>query len=170
MKEQTLVVIKPGAVKHRLAGTILSALEQVPKGMRIVDVKLFELTALQAAAFYEEHRGHEYFNDLVERTSSGPGLAVVIEGDGAVDAVRQWIGPTDPRMGDPNVHLRAKYGFALSDNALHASDSAAAFAREIGFVYVKPAQNSIGGRDALNSMPDVEIEIEIDDSEPGQSR
>lgn len=136
-KERTLAIIKPGAFKSRQAGPILSEIQA--KGFTIVDMRLVRFTADQARAFYAAHAGRPYFEGLVEHQTSGPSVALVLEGPvngaGAIQKWRDLMGPTDPSLGTATVHLRAKYGYGMPGNAVHGSDSPEEFQRESDIVF-----------------------------------
>lgn len=173
MNERTLVVIKPGAVKHHQMGSILGALEaEGLRGLKIVEVRYLTMVPAQAQAFYAEHAGQAFFPGLIEHATQGPCLAVVMEGEGAVSRLRALVGPTEPIMGDSRFHLRAKYGFNLPDNALHASDSAAAFERELDIITPKPVINYAewpSSKGPLSPIPPIEVTIAAEAPAPESS-
>src|SRR4030043_1603227 len=92
--ERTLVLIKPDAMQRRLAGTIISRLEK--RGLKIVAMKLLQVDKALAQRHYSVHKDKAFFSDLVEFIISSPIIAIVFEGEKAIDAVRQTMGTTDP--------------------------------------------------------------------------
>jgi nucleoside-diphosphate kinase len=136
-KERTLAIIKPGAFKSRHAGPIIADIQA--RGFNIVDMRMVRFTDDQAKAFYAEHAGRAYFQGLVDHQTSGPCVALILEGTVAkpnvIQGWRDVMGPTDPSLGTATAHLRAKYGYGMPGNALHGSDSAEAFAREVGVAF-----------------------------------
>jgi len=131
MFQHTCAVIKPDAVRDGNIGNILA--EIVKNDMRIFDLYMIELTTDQAKGFYVEHEGRPYFRPLVDFTTSGKMVAMVLAGEDAISRWRQLIGSTDPAKAAPNT-LRAKFGQGTPNNALHGSDSPTSAEREIGFL------------------------------------
>lgn len=125
--EQTFVMIKPDGVKRGLVGEIISRFER--KGFRIRALKLKWLTREEAEKLYEIHKGKPFFKDLVDFVTSGPVVAMILEGDSAIDVVRLMIGPTDGRKAPPGT-IRGDYALDIGANIIHASDSREAFERE----------------------------------------
>ena len=132
MPERTLCVIKPNAVARRKIGAIISRFEDA--GMGIAALRLAALRRDQAEAFYAEHAGKGFFQRLVAFMTSGPVVAMAIEGDGAVARCREIMGATDPAAAAPGT-IRALYGDNMTENAVHGSDSPASAAREIAFYF-----------------------------------
>lgn len=120
VKEETFVMIKPDAVKRGLIGEIISRIEK--KGLRIKALKMKWLTREEAEKLYEEHRGKHFFNDLIEFVTSAPVVAMIVEGDNAVDVLRRMIGPTDGRQAPPGT-IRGDFSLSVQENVIHASDS-----------------------------------------------
>lgn len=125
--EQTFVMIKPDGVKRGLVGEIISRFER--KGFRIRALKLKWLTREEAEKLYEIHKGKPFFKELVDFVTSGPVVAMILEGDSAIDVVRLMIGPTDGRKAPPGT-IRGDYALDIGANIIHASDSREAFERE----------------------------------------
>jgi len=132
MPERTLCVIKPNAVARRKIGAIVARFEDA--GMRIAALRLTSLSRDRAEAFYAEHTDKAFFARLVAFMTSGPVVAMAIEGDGAVARCREIMGATDPAAAAPGT-IRALYGDNLTENAVHGSDSRASAAREIAFYF-----------------------------------
>jgi nucleoside-diphosphate kinase len=125
--EKTFVMIKPDAVKRGLIGEIISRFER--KGLIIKALKMVKLSKEKAEELYSVHRDKPFFNDLVEFVTSGPVVAMVLEGDSAIDVVRILIGSTDGRKAAPGT-IRGDFALAIQENVVHASDSLESFERE----------------------------------------
>jgi nucleoside-diphosphate kinase len=126
--ERTLVLCKPDAVERGLVGEVVDRLER--KGLRLVAMDLRVLDEAVAKAHYAEHEGKPFFDELVSFITSGPLVAICVEGLDAVAAVRVLMGPTDPVQAPPGS-IRGDYGLAIGRNLVHGSDSAASATREI---------------------------------------
>ncbi len=128
MAERTLVLIKPDAMRRRLAGEIISRLEQ--RGFELRAAKLVDVDAELAERHYAEHTEKPFFGELVEFITSGPTLALVVEGASAVSVVRTTIGATNPANAAPGT-IRGDLALAMPDNLVHGSDSPESAEREI---------------------------------------
>ena len=128
MAERTLVLIKPDAIKRRLAGEILARFER--RGLELAAAKLVRVARGLAEEHYSEHSEKPFFEELVEFITSGPTLALVLEGDGAIAVVRTTIGATNPTNADPGT-IRGDLALAMPDNLVHGSDSPESAVREI---------------------------------------
>jgi nucleoside-diphosphate kinase len=128
----TLAIVKPDAVAAGHAGRILAHLEQA--GFAVRAARLVRLSTPQAEAFYAVHRERPFFRSLVTFMTSGPALALVLERDAAVAALREAIGATDPAEAKAGT-IRKLYAQSKERNAIHASDSAENAAREVGFFF-----------------------------------
>jgi nucleoside-diphosphate kinase len=128
----TLAIIKPDAVAAGYAGRILAHLEQA--GFAVRAARLVRLTTAQAEAFYAVHRERPFFRSLVTFMTSGPALALVLQRDAAVAALREAIGATDPAEAKAGT-IRKLYAQSKERNAIHASDSEENAAREVGFFF-----------------------------------
>ena len=106
VEERTFVAIKPDGVKRGLIGKILSRFED--KGFKIIALKLLQVTPEQAASHYEEHYGKPFYPRLVHYITSGPIVAMVVEGYNAVSSVRHLVGATDPSSADVGT-IRADF-------------------------------------------------------------
>lgn len=118
--ERTLVLVKPDGVKRGLIGEVISRLEK--KGLRILGIKMLKMTRELAEKLYDEHRGKDFFEPLVDFMISGPVVAIVVEGRSAIEAVRNIIGPTDGVKAPPGT-LRGDYALSVRENVVHASSS-----------------------------------------------
>lgn len=144
--ERTLILIKPDAVQRRLTGTLLSRFEN--KGLKIVGLKLLQVTKELAAEHYEEHVEKPFYPLLEEFITAGPVVAIVAEGPEAVSVVRSMMGSTNGRESAPGT-IRGDYGVSRQMNLVHGSDGPDAAAREIK-IYFKPEElidyeTSLGG-------------------------
>ncbi len=135
-EERTFVAIKPDGVKRGLIGKIIDRFET--KGFKIVAMKLLQVTPELAAKHYEEHQGKPFYNRLVNYITSGPIVAMVVEGYRAIESVRHMVGCTDPVKADVGT-IRADFAQVMEYNAIHASDSTESAAREIA-IYFKPEE------------------------------
>ncbi len=126
--EQTLVLIKPDAVERNLIGKILSEYER--NGLKIAEMQLLTASKTIAAAHYAEHEGKPFYNELINYITGGPLVAFVLEGENVIQRVRALNGATDPKDAEDNT-IRALYGIDLSNNTVHASDSAESAKKEI---------------------------------------
>ncbi len=130
--ERTLILIKPDGVERGLVGEIISRFEK--KGFRIVGLKMLKFSKELAEKFYSVHKGKEFFNELVNYISSGPVVAMVIEGESAVKVSRAIIGPTDGREAPPGT-IRGDYSLSKLKNTIHASDSVDSALYEISILF-----------------------------------
>ena len=126
--EQTLILAKPDAVRRSLAGEILARFER--RGFRLRAARLLHVERSLAEEHYAEHSAKPFFGELVEFITSGPTLALVLEGEGAIATARTTIGATNPADADPGS-LRGQLALAMPDNLVHGSDSPDSAAREI---------------------------------------
>lgn len=130
--ERTLVLVKPDAVRKNVSGKIISRFEE--EGFRIVALKKLKLTKEQAGQFYIIHKERPFYDELCEFMSSGPIVAIVLEGENAISRVRQILGATDPAKAEEGT-LRKLYGSNVGENAVHGSDSVESANYEIPFFF-----------------------------------
>lgn len=130
--ERTFVIIKPDGVERRLTGEIISRIEK--KGLRISALKMLKITPELAAKHYAEHKGKPFYDDLIRFITSGHVIAMVIEGERAVEIVRNMIGPTDGGLA-PTGTLRGDYSNSKKFNMVHGADSLASAKREIAHFF-----------------------------------
>ncbi|MEJ5330808.1 MAG: nucleoside-diphosphate kinase [Desulfobaccales bacterium] len=130
--ERTLAIIKPDAVERGLTGEILKRLEVA--GLTIVALKRLRLTKEQAQAFYAVHRERAFFDSLTDYMSSGPIVALVAEGENAIQRWRVLMGATDPKEAAAGS-IRKDLGLDKEKNAVHGSDSPETAATEIPFFF-----------------------------------
>ena len=128
MKEKTFVMLKPDAVKRKLMGRIIQRFED--KGFDILDMKMLTIPRELAERHYEEHKGRDYYERLVNFMTSGRVVALVIEGENAISAVRKMIGKTNPLEAEAGT-IRGDFAYSTPDNLVHASDSKESAEREI---------------------------------------
>ncbi len=133
-KEQTLLFVKPDGVMRGLTGEIIRRIER--KGLLITAIKLLKLNREKAEEFYNVHRGKPFFKALVKHVTSGPILAMVIEGPNAVSVVRKLIGKTSPFEAEPGT-IRGDFGINLTKNVVHASDNVENAEKEVAFFFKK---------------------------------
>lgn len=130
--EKTLVLIKPDAVREKHIGDIIKIYEE--NGLRILAMKLLQMNEKLAARHYEEHIGRPYYDDLIRFMTSGPIVAMVLEGADAIANVRAINGKTNPAEAAEGT-IRRLYAASGSRNAVHASDSPESAAREISIFF-----------------------------------
>lgn len=132
MKEKTLVLIKPDAFSMHYSGDIIKHYEN--EGLKIVAMKLMKMDERIASKHYVEHFGRPYYKDLMGFMTSGPIIAIVLEGENAIANVRRINGKTNPAMADEGT-IRKLYATNGTRNAVHASDSPESAAREISIFF-----------------------------------
>lgn len=120
MAQRTLVLVKPDGVKKGLTGEIISRLEK--KGLKIAAMRMLQMDKTMARKHYAVHDGKPFFAGLVDFITSGPIVAVVVEGDKSVEVVRKLMGETDPVKAAPGT-IRGDYGLDIGENLIHGSDS-----------------------------------------------
>jgi nucleoside-diphosphate kinase len=130
--ERTLVLCKPDAVARGLVGEVVGRLER--KGFRLLAMELRSLDEAVAKQHYAEHEGKPFFDDLVRFITSGPLVAICVEGPEAVTAVRTLMGPTNPVAAAPGS-IRGDYGLEIEKNLVHGSDSAESAVRELALFF-----------------------------------
>jgi nucleoside-diphosphate kinase len=126
--ERTLILVKPDAMARRLAGEIIARIER--RGCVLRAGKLIRVSRDLAERHYDEHKAKPFFGELVEFITSGPTLALVVEGERAIATLRQTIGATNPADAEPGS-IRGDLALAMPDNLVHGSDSAESAEREI---------------------------------------
>ncbi|QKX15675.1 nucleoside-diphosphate kinase [Microbulbifer sp. YPW1] len=131
-QERTLSIIKPDAVAKNVIGEIESRFEKA--GLRIVAMKMVQLSQEKAEGFYAEHKERPFFKDLVEFMTSGPVVVQVLEGENAILANRDLMGATNPKEADAGT-IRADFADSIDANAVHGSDSAASAEREVNYFF-----------------------------------
>jgi len=130
--QRTLSIIKPDAVGKNVVGDIIRRFEE--NGLSVIGTRMTQLSAAEAGRFYAVHEGRPFYNDLCAFMSSGPILAMVLEGQNAVVLNRQLMGATNPKEAETGT-IRADHAASIDANAVHGSDSAENAAIEIGFFF-----------------------------------
>ncbi len=130
--ERTLSIIKPDAVKKNVIGQIISRFEKA--GLKVIACRMEMLSKERAGQFYHVHRDRPFFGELVEYMTSGPVLAMTLEGKDAVALNRKLMGATDPKKAEAGT-IRADFAESISANAVHGSDSPENSAIEIAFFF-----------------------------------
>ncbi|MDD5288662.1 MAG: nucleoside-diphosphate kinase [Dehalococcoidales bacterium] len=126
--ERSLVLVKPDAMKRNLAGAIISRFEQC--GLKTAALKMLHMDEALAKRHYAVHEGKPFFNDLVKYIISAPIVAIVFEGENAIERIRKTMGATDPKKAEKGT-IRAEFGLDIQNNAVHGSDSPENAAKEI---------------------------------------
>jgi nucleoside-diphosphate kinase len=126
--ERSLILVKPDAMARGLAGEILSRIER--RGLVLRGGKLIHVDRELGETHYAEHKEKPFFGELVQFITSGPTLALVVEGEGAIATLRKTIGATNPADAEPGS-IRGDLALAMPDNLVHGSDSPDSAAREI---------------------------------------
>lgn len=130
--ERTLILVKPDAFTRNLSGEIIARFER--KGLRLVALAQMTIAAELASRHYAEHEGKGFYGELVDFITSGPLVAMVLEGESAIAAARQVIGATDPLQASTGS-IRGDYAVAVGQNMVHGSDAPESAAREIGLFF-----------------------------------
>jgi nucleoside-diphosphate kinase len=132
VSERTLVLVKPDAVRRGLVGEVLGRFER--KGLAIVAMELRSLSVAEADQHYAEHVDKDFYPPLRAFITSGPLVALVLEGDQAIAVVRALVGATDGRAAAAGT-IRGDLSLSNRENLVHASDSAASSEREIALFF-----------------------------------
>ncbi|MBA3722109.1 MAG: nucleoside-diphosphate kinase [Parachlamydiaceae bacterium] len=135
-KERTLSIIKPDAVGKNHIGDIIARFEKA--GLKLIAVKMKQLSQKDAEGFYAVHNGRPFFKDLVSFMITGPVLILALEGDHAITKNRDLMGATDPKKAVPGT-IRADFANSIDENAVHGSDSAENAKIEIDYFF-KPEE------------------------------
>ena len=128
MSQRTLILIKPDGVQRNVIGEVISRIES--KGLKLVALELRVIDADTAHAHYAEHAEKPFFGELVDFITSGPLVALVAEGDRAIEAFRALAGATDPVKAAPGT-IRGDFALQVAQNIVHGSDSPESAEREI---------------------------------------
>ena len=130
--ERTFVMVKPDGVQRGLIGEIIGRFEG--RGIKLAGLKLMQLSPQLAAEHYQEHEGKSFFDGLISFITSGPAVAMVLEGENVVAMVRAMMGATDPQDSAPGT-VRGDFGISIDKNIIHGSDSPHSAAREIDLFF-----------------------------------
>ena len=130
--ERTFAIIKPDAVARHLAGDILKRIEA--SGLRVVGLRLTQLTRAEAESFYAVHKERPFYRSLCDYMTSGPVIVAVLAGEGAIKRWRDLMGATDPAKAAAGT-IRKDFGQNVEQNATHGSDGPETAAQEIAFFF-----------------------------------
>ena len=130
--ERTFAMVKPDGVRRGLVGEVVRRIEE--KGYRIVGMKIMQITDALAQRHYGEHEGKPFYQGLVEFITSGPVVAMVLEGEGAIGGWRKMMGATDPADAAIGT-IRGDFASTIDENVAHGSDAPATAEREIGIFF-----------------------------------
>lgn len=130
--ERTLSIIKPDGVASGLIGEVIKRLEGA--GLKIVAMKMIQLSRKEAEGFYAVHRGKEFYDSLTDFMSSGPCVVMILEGPRAIAKNRELMGATNPKDAAPGT-IRREYASSIERNIIHGSDGPETAAFEIGYFF-----------------------------------
>jgi nucleoside-diphosphate kinase len=130
--ERTFALLKPDAIQRGLAGQVVQRFER--RGLKIIGLKMMRVSRQLAESYYAEHQGKPFYEPLMAYITSGPVIAVVLEGDGAVAIVRKMMGKTNSAEAEPGT-IRGDFALTIGRNVIHGSDSPESAKREIGFFF-----------------------------------
>ena len=129
---KTFFMVKPDGVKRNIVGQVIDRVEQ--EGFKITQMKMMTINTELAEQHYGEHKDKPFFQDLVSFITSGPVVAMEVEGENAVSEVRRIMGATNPADADPGT-IRADFATKLEENVVHGSDSEESAERELGLFF-----------------------------------
>ena len=132
MIEQTLSIIKPDAIERSLENNIKNFFEK--NNLKILKTKKVKISKEEASEFYKVHQTKPFYTDLYNYLSSGPIVAMILEGENAISKNRQLMGSTDPKKAEEGT-LRKMYGLSIDKNSIHGSDSIENSKIEIDFFF-----------------------------------
>ena len=130
--QRTLAIVKPDAVAKGVSGEILTRVERA--GFKVIALKLLRLSSEEAGGFYAVHRQRAFFASLCTFMTQGPSMAMVLEGENAIQRWRDLMGATDPAKAAPNT-IRRDFAASIEANAVHGSDSPESAAFEISYFF-----------------------------------
>ncbi len=131
-RQQTLILVKPDGVRRRLVGEVISRIEA--KGFEIKELSMRTITEAFAKKHYAEHVDKPFFAELVAFITSGPLVAMLVEGEDAVAGMRQIMGATNPIDAAPGS-IRGDYATVITENIVHGSDSPESAEREVNLFF-----------------------------------
>ena len=151
--EKSFVMIKPGAVQRELIGEIISRIEK--KGIKIVGLKLMQISEELAKKHYFEHSEKSFFPELIQTITAGPVVAMVIEGEDIIKIIRRMAGATRPEEALPGT-IRGDYVLDTGKNVIHTSDSAESAKREVELFFRKEEliNYELATKNWIYTMPD----------------
>ncbi|MFO1011011.1 MAG: nucleoside-diphosphate kinase [Planctomycetota bacterium] len=156
MLERTLVLLKPDAVQRGLIGEIVQRFEQ--KGLKIVGLKLRQFPKPLIEQHYSVHKERPFYPKLVQFMTSGPVVALAIEGKEAIEVVRKLMGKTNSRQAEPGT-IRGDLGMSFSNNLVHGSDSAEAAKKELALFFADAGELCEWKQPALEWIYSVQEEL-----------
>ena len=130
--QRTFAIIKPDAVRNRVAGQILARIESA--GFTVRGLRLIQMTKREAEGFYDVHRSRPFFGGLTDFMSSGPCVVMCLEAPDAIKKWRELMGATDPAKAEAGT-LRKEFGASIDNNATHGSDAPETAAFELGYFF-----------------------------------
>jgi nucleoside-diphosphate kinase len=130
--EKTLSIVKPDGVRKNLIGEVIKRFEQ--RGLRIVALKILRMSKDDAKGFYIVHKERPFYESLTSFMSEGPIVVMVIEGENAINKVREIMGATNPKDAAPGT-IRADFASDIEHNVVHGSDSRESASYEIPFFF-----------------------------------
>lgn len=130
--EKTLAIIKPDALEKGIVGELCKRMED--GGLKIVGIKMLQLTPKKAEGFYAVHQGKPFFANLIKFMSSGPCVVICLEGEGAIRRWRDTMGATDPEKATEGT-IRKDFGNDIEKNAVHGSDATETARFEISYFF-----------------------------------
>jgi nucleoside-diphosphate kinase len=130
--ERTLILVKPDAFARNLSGEIIARFER--KGLRLAALQQMTMSRELAGRHYAEHEGKGFYTELIDFITSGPLVAMVLEGESAITAARQVIGATNP-LDATTGSIRGDYAVSVGQNMVHGSDAPESAAREVGLFF-----------------------------------
>jgi len=128
--ERTLSIVKPDGVQQGLIGEVIKRFED--SGLKVSGLKMVKMSKAEAEGFYKVHREKPFFESLTTFMSSGPTVVMVLEGENAIERVRELMGATDPQEAVEGT-LRRQFGSTIESNVVHGSDGLDTAAFEIGY-------------------------------------
>ena len=132
MIERTLIIVKPDGVRRGLVGEVISRFER--KGFKIVGLKMMRLSRERAEELYAPHRGKDFFEGLINFMTSGPIVAMAVEGESVVSIARMMVGATSPLEALPGT-IRGDFSTDVRENVVHASESPSEAERELKVIF-----------------------------------
>jgi nucleoside-diphosphate kinase len=133
--ERTLVLLKPDCVQRGLVGEVVRRFEQ--KGLTLVGLKMRQFPKALIEKHYEVHKERPFYGNLVKFMSSGPVVAIALEGKESIEVVRKLVGKTNSRQAEPGT-IRGDLGMSFSNNLVHGSDGAESAAKELALFFSEP--------------------------------
>jgi nucleoside-diphosphate kinase len=130
--ERTLSIVKPDGVERGLIGEVIKRFEE--NDLKVIALKMVHMSKREAEGFYGIHRGKSFFESLTTFMSSGPAVVMVLEGDSAIQRVRDLMGATNPQEATEGT-LRRQFGSNIERNLVHGSDGPDTASFEIGYFF-----------------------------------